>query len=549
MCECNMRPFFLILLFVFVTGAVRSDSYNLIVKDYSFDSGLPHNSVYASLKDKQGMMWFATWYGLSSFDGVKFRKYNTRNDFNADIPPHKLQNLVEANDNSLWVKTIDHKLFLFDKRTESYYDVFNEIRKKYNVGPKIIKIQKTAEGDLLLLTRNRDLLLAKAFENGRMEVTLLYDSQMRSELRNAAGNLWVESQEYLNWIGTDYSIFSRRKGKMLQSKPADFITTKLGNGPATDFSAAHVHGSNIWLGDRSGNLAIVNYETGNVRKMPLFPGKTIQHIVRLNDQTLMVSVTDGVYEIDANWNIVRKVFDVSPGERTTQSLIDSYDKLWFLIGQKALVYYDPVNNSSRRFPISEGKVIPEVRMADGFELGMFVLTTAGDVLWFDRQGVNKTVLNSIKELQPDGVPNSFFNLQLDVDKILWLSSTDRGVFRLSFPKRQFNLLRIPENQLPTDESPVKTLFQSKDGDIWVATRKPEMYRLNRSGQIKQVFLANTEFLSRKCVSCHGRPFGQYVVLDQRQWPGKSCTRCRQSDGVPVQPLYVRREKSVFHQRK
>ncbi len=488
-----MRPYILILLFGFFAGTVKADAYNLIVKYYSSENGLPHNSVYASLKDKQGMMWFATWYGLSSFDGVKFRKYNTRNDFNADIPPHKLQSLVEANDYSLWVKTIDHKLFLFDKRTESYYDVFNEIRKKYNVGPKIIKIQKTDEGDLLMLTRNRDLLLAKAFENGRMEVTLLHDSQMRSELWNAGKNLWVESQEYINWIGSDFSIFSRRKGKMLQSKPADFITTKLGNGPATDFSAVHVQGSNIWLGDRSGNLAIVNYETGNVKKRLVFPGKMIQHIVRLNDQTMMVSVTDGVYELDAEWNVVRKIFDVNAGERTTQSLIDSYDKMWFLIGQKAVVYYDPVNNSSRRFAISEGKVIPDVRIVDGFELGIFFITTAGDVLWFDRQGVTLTVLNTLKELQPDGVYNSFFNLQLDEDKILWLSSTSRGVFRLSFPKRQFNLLRIPGNQPPTEENPVKTLYQSKDGDIWVATRKPEMYRLDRSGQIKQVFSKTQNF--------------------------------------------------------
>jgi len=493
MYQLNMRPFVLIFFFVLLSRAVSSESYNLIVKDYSFDSGLPHNSVYASLMDKQGMMWFATWYGLSSFDGVKFRKYNTRNDFNADIPPHKLQNLVEANGYSLWVKTIDHKLFLFDKRTESYYDVFNEIKKKYNVGPKIIKIQKTEDGDLLLLTRNRDLLKARAFENGRMEVTLLYDSQMRNESRFTGANLWVESQEYIHWIGTDFSIFSRRKGKKLQSKPADFITTKLGKGTAADFSAAHVYGSNVWLGDRHGNLAIVNYETGFVQKKQIFQGKLIQHIVRLNDQTLMISVPDGVYELDANWNIVRKVFDINAGEKTSQSFVDSYDKIWFVINKIAVIYYDPVNRASSRFPISKGRVIPEVRMTDGFEHGMFFLSTAGEVLWFDRNKLTQTVLNNLKELQPDGVPNAFFNLQLDKDKILWLCSTDRGVFRLSFPKRQFNLLRIPENQLPTDENPVKTLFQSKDGDLWVATRKPEMYRFDRSGKIKQVFSQTQNF--------------------------------------------------------
>jgi len=138
----------------------------MIVRDYSFENGLPHNTVYAAMKDKQGLMWFATWYGLSSFDGVKFNKYNTRDDYNTDIPPHKLQNIIEANDHCLWIKTIDHRLFLFDKIREQYFDVYTVIQKQYNVSPRIIKIQKSPKGSLLLLTKNRDLLEASVNEEG-----------------------------------------------------------------------------------------------------------------------------------------------------------------------------------------------------------------------------------------------------------------------------------------------------------------------------------------------------------------------------------------------
>jgi len=139
---------FLLLLLLVAFQSVFA-SKNIIVKDYSIEDGLPNNTVFCALKDADGFMWFGTWYGLTSFDGVKFKSYNSREDYNTDIPPHKLQTLVEAKDGNLWVKTIDHKLYLFDKRKELFYDVFNEIKKKYSVSPKIIKIQKMESGDLL----------------------------------------------------------------------------------------------------------------------------------------------------------------------------------------------------------------------------------------------------------------------------------------------------------------------------------------------------------------------------------------------------------------
>ena len=155
-----MKKLLLIILSLFLFLQSGFCNKNMIVQDYTTENGLLHNTVFCAIKDADGFMWFGTWYGLTSFDGVKFKSYNNRDDYNTDIPPHKLQTIVEAKDGNLWVKTIDHKLYLFDKRNELFYDVFNIIKKKYSVSPKIIKIQKTASGDLLLLTKNKDLLKA-----------------------------------------------------------------------------------------------------------------------------------------------------------------------------------------------------------------------------------------------------------------------------------------------------------------------------------------------------------------------------------------------------
>ena len=110
-----------ISLIILLVTAASSTAKNMIIKEYTTENGLLHNTVYSVMKDADGFVWLGTWYGLTSFDAVKFKPYNTRGDYNTDIPPHKLQNLYEAPDGNLWVKTIDHKLFLFDKKNELFF--------------------------------------------------------------------------------------------------------------------------------------------------------------------------------------------------------------------------------------------------------------------------------------------------------------------------------------------------------------------------------------------------------------------------------------------
>jgi len=459
----------------------------MIVKDYSTENGLPHNTVFCSMKDADGFMWFGTWYGLSSFDGVKFKSYNSRDDYNTNIPPHKLQAIIEAKDGNLWVKTIDHKLYLFDKRNELYYDVFDEIKKKYSVSPKIIKIQKTESGDLLLLTKNKDLLKAVSKGNGGLDVSLLYDSQSKRE-HKLTNNLLVEDANTINWIGLDFKIISCKKGAALKSKPSDFVLRKIGNEVGQEFSCAYWAGNLLWLGDNKGNLFKIDYTTGSVNKISLFKGVgEIQNIVSLAGKSIFVSIAGkGVFEYDERTLNCIKALALSANEIVTNAYVDSYDKLWFEINQSFIIYYDPFNRVNKRFDLPDGIVNKALKLQDGKEQGMFFLSTSGDLLWFDRSQLTVTMLNNQPDLMQNGEKKVFFDILLDKDNILWLSSTTNGVFRVSFPKPQFNLFQLPASNSAADFS-VKTLFQARNGDIWVATRQAEVYRLDKNAVVKQVF--------------------------------------------------------------
>jgi len=466
----------------------------MIVQDYTTENGLLHNTVFCAVKDADGFMWFGTWYGLTSFDGVKFKSYNNRDDYNTDIPPHKLQTIVEAKDGNLWVKTIDHKLYLFNKRNELFYDVFNIIKKKYSVSPKIIKIQKTTSGDLLLLTKNKDLLKAVSKGNGSMEVSLLYNSQSKRE-HKFMNNLLVEDAGYLNWIGLDYKIISCQKGKGLKSKPSDYVLKKISLDQKGEFTCAFVSGNILWLGDNFGNIDKVDYSTGNVTKKNITQGSAIQNIVCVNGKNLYISIVKkGIYEYDDRTGGLIKVIPLSGNDIVTNSYIDSYDKVWFELNQSTVIYYDPFNKSVKRFVLPSGNVNKALKYQDGKEQGMFFLTTSGDVAWFDRTSIAITLLNHQPELTLNGNKKVFFDLFLDKDNILWLTSTTNGVFRISFPKQQFNLFHLPGTNPSSTEYAVKTMYQAKNGDIWVATRQAEVYQLDRNKKIKNIFTLKNNFI-------------------------------------------------------
>ncbi len=478
---------FIILLTIQSVFAAK----NMIVNNFSIENGLPHNTVFCALKDTDGFMWFGTWYGLTSFDGVKFKSYNSRDDYYTDIPPHKLQTIVEANTTYLWVKTIDHKLYIFDKKTELYYDVFNVIKKKYSVSPKIIKIQKTESGDLLLLTKNRDLLQAVSRNDGSIDVSLLYNSQSKRE-HKLTSNLLTEDEGFLNWIGLDFKIISCKKGDSMKSKPTDFVLRKIGIQSGQEFTCAYKAGENLWIGDNRGVIFKINYNNGNVLRINTFQGYgAIQNIVSLSGKNLFISIAGkGIFEYDERSENAVKAVVISGLERVTNSYVDSYDKVWFEINSATILYYDPFNRFSKRFALPEGNVNKTLKWQDGKEQGMFFLTTSGDLIWFDRKQLAVTMLNSQPDLTQNGDKKVFFDLMLDKDNILWLSSTTNGIFRVSFPKPQFSLFRIPntaDNALTGVA--VKTIYQTRKGDLWVATRQSEVYRLDRTGTVKQVFSA------------------------------------------------------------
>ena len=491
-----MKRLILSLLFACEIVSHLFGSPNMIVEHYTVEQGLANNIVNCALKGEGGFMWFGTWYGLCSFDGTKFKAYNNRDGLYSDLPPRKIESLLEDKNGFLWMKTVDRKLYIFDKVNERFHPVYDDM-KLYSGNIQIIKLQKTADGDMLLLTKDKSLLRASTDATGKVNIQLLHDSGVNASLYDwrLRNNVFSETKEYLNWIGKDYKIFSYRKSPFLISKPADFISKEIGGGSDKVFTCVCGDTKNVWLADDGGAVYQVDLSSGRVNRHQ-FQGLEgeIENLLVTNSGILYLAIANrGIYEYHLKSGLLRKLSLSLFNVPISHAFIDKMGKVWWQSGNEGLLYYDPQTDESERFLFPTGHAIGSFDVQDAGEQGLFFLTPAGEVLFFDQDSHAMVRLNSLKQFAIDGDDKHLFLGQyIDKDGIFWLLSATAGVYKVNFPKKQFKLLDL--HQFDTSLSHtngstdgIKALFQARNGDIWVGTRWEKVYRFDKSGKLKQIF--------------------------------------------------------------
>ena len=216
----TVRRFFLFLTFLIasLSQAYAQSTVAVISDHYTTHEGLPSDNVLCALKDRDGFLWFGTWYGLCRFDGKQFVTYNKPQRTSSDIPPRKIESMMEDARGMLWLKTVDWKLYTFHRQTESFHAVYDEL-KKYTRNLQVIKIQRTDEGHVLLLTKDKTLLMAQTDSTGAVSIKKLVDASTHIDPQmQLTDDIMTEAHGYVAYVGRDYRIFACRKSPKLSAR-------------------------------------------------------------------------------------------------------------------------------------------------------------------------------------------------------------------------------------------------------------------------------------------------------------------------------------------
>ena len=93
---------------------------DMIVEHYTQEEGLPSNTVYSGLKDRDGFMWFGTDDGLNRFDGYHFRTYRHNSNDSASLSNDRIVSLFEDTADRLWVCTFSNTCY-YDYQTDRFH--------------------------------------------------------------------------------------------------------------------------------------------------------------------------------------------------------------------------------------------------------------------------------------------------------------------------------------------------------------------------------------------------------------------------------------------
>ncbi len=113
-------------------------------RHYQVENGLSNNTVYCSLQDQHGFLWFGTKDGLNRFDGYRFKAFSVPSK-GQDHTAYFISCLLEDQQGVLWAGC-RNGLFYFDRRQEQLVLLSDTL-------PEINALETDSSGHLWFISR------------------------------------------------------------------------------------------------------------------------------------------------------------------------------------------------------------------------------------------------------------------------------------------------------------------------------------------------------------------------------------------------------------
>lgn len=101
----NFIALLLFFSFLLISGGSTIAQHTYIFNRLNVKDGLSQSSVLDIAKDGQGLMWFATRYGLNRYDGVRFKVYENNPSDTNSINHHYINRVFTDAAGQLWIGT------------------------------------------------------------------------------------------------------------------------------------------------------------------------------------------------------------------------------------------------------------------------------------------------------------------------------------------------------------------------------------------------------------------------------------------------------------
>lgn len=424
------------------------------------------------MQDKKGFMWFATWDGLSKFDGYKFHNYKVQPGDNYIMKSNRIQNIYEDKYNRIWMLSYDGEAHSFHPKTEKFWGLqsVDELR-NLKFLPSKISIQPS--GKVWLLSD----------KSGCIAITdSLYDTAVfnheNGSLKDNSVHSVFEDKNLNSWILTNKGLSFLANG-VKKTFSYSFVTD-IKKTEQNSFYSAIEFEKEIWFGANKGRIWKYSKSERKFKLLKLPTNSEIKQILHAkNHQVVFITSQDGFVVLNSK-NGEIKTFNKSnlPQLKTNKLVsgsLDQMNRLWLETEDVGIYKFDFTTKNIKYFFVKTDDAYTSI-----YPPVFILLDDINGKTWIQPKGGGFSLYNPatdnlepfiLNKNKPElKLSNLLHSAYTDRQGNLWLCTRSHGLEKITFNRSIFNPQTINKGEKTSVSNDVRAVFEDADQNLWVSTK-------------------------------------------------------------------------------
>ncbi len=473
------------------------------IRKFSITDGLAANTISDIKQSPDKLMWFATWNGLSYYDGYSFHTFRDEADDVDVLSTNRIISIYPTLRNNIWCVTADSKLYLYNTHLCKFVNRGKEINEQFGIDLRVDKIYPLKTGNTWITAKSANYLIRNYMlpdQSFEKEIIKVGQHGLRS------GNVWHvwADKKGREWILTD-------KGTIIYNH---HFSTQL------PFKWIREVGDAIFLATPNGKLAVYD-EKEHLVMIPMPAGVTRINQLKNTGYQLLIATNIGLVVYNPRTFKTEVINVQSPGQPMAEVkniYTDAYGMVWVFTdgmgvtmvnprtGQKAWLYADQPDpaerTTSEKFFITQDE-----------NKTLWVVPNGGTFSYFDRKA-GKLVPYLLHSNSSGNfrVPN-IKHFCLSDQGILWISGM-HDLTQVAFKNHRYHLTQLDEG-----EAQAFAICNTPEGYHWTGYYNG-MIKITNSRFEKVGYLAPSgQVVPQQVAFCPSAIFSIFYDTEGKIWIG------------------------------
>ena len=473
------------------------------IRKFSITDGLAANTISDIKQSPDKLMWFATWNGLSYYDGYSFHTFRDEADDVDVLSTNRIISIYPTLRNNIWCVTADSKLYLYNTHLCKFVNRGKEINEQFGIDLRVDKIYPLKTGNTWITAKSANYLIRNYMlpdQSFEKEIIKVGQHGLRS------GNVWHvwADKKGREWILTD-------KGTIIYNH---HFSTPL------PFKWIREVGDAIFLATPNGKLAVYD-EKEHLVMIPMPAGVTRINQLKNTGYQLLIATNIGLVVYNPRTFKTEVINVQSPGQPMAEVkniYTDAYGMVWVFTdgmgvtmvnprtGQKAWLYADQPDpaerTTSEKFFITQDE-----------NKTLWVVPNGGTFSYFDRKA-GKLVPYLLHSNSSGNfrVPN-IKKFCLSDQGILWISGM-HDLTQVAFKNHRYHLTQLDEG-----EAQAFAICNTPEGYHWTGYYNG-MIKITNSRFEKVGYLAPSgQVVPQQVAFCPSAIFSIFYDTEGKIWIG------------------------------